>query len=212
MKGRAGIKGLVGKLFLAVALTFSGSDSVRAEPSNYKVDAPSGTHYFMDSHRDALVWTEFENGLGDIVVWHPDSGEQKITDDNYDQCSPSMSGNNIVWTDFRNGNPDIYMWDSVNGERPICTDPSRQSNPSIWNNQITWFDDRSGETEVYRAEIEPRFPDLNSDGIVDMGDYAILVGALGNTGFGLPEDLNDDYIVNSGDLGVLARDWLEEVD
>jgi len=53
-------------------------------------------------------------------------------------------------------------------------------------------------------ELVPSSVDLNSDGVVDSGDLAILLAGWGGSG---PADLNGDGLVDSGDLAVLLAAW-----
>lgn len=49
--------------------------------------------------------------------------------------------------------------------------------------------------------------DLNGDGRVDFLDFALMMGAFGETGTGLKADLNGDHVVNAADLAILLGNW-----
>jgi len=53
-------------------------------------------------------------------------------------------------------------------------------------------------------ELVPSSVDLNSDGVVDSGDLAILLAGWGGSG---PADLNGDGLVDSTDLAILLAAW-----
>ena len=50
--------------------------------------------------------------------------------------------------------------------------------------------------------------DLNSDGVVDFGDYAWFAGLWQVTGIFLAEDLDRNGAVNSSDVGIFGDNWL----
>ncbi|MFO0827583.1 MAG: FG-GAP-like repeat-containing protein [Phycisphaerales bacterium] len=63
----------------------------------------------------------------------------------------------------------------------------------------------TGPTKTYTVRGVCGNPaDLNSDGVVDAADLAILLGAWGGTG---PADLNGDGTVDAADLAILLGAW-----
>jgi hypothetical protein len=56
--------------------------------------------------------------------------------------------------------------------------------------------------------VTPQCPDcpadLNNDGVVDGGDYGLMLGQWGTNGSG---DLNGDNVVNGADVGLLLAEW-----
>lgn len=53
--------------------------------------------------------------------------------------------------------------------------------------------------------------DLNSDGVVNGGDLALVLTAVGKKGT-LLEDLNDDGVVDESDVAFIKANWSKSVD
>jgi len=49
--------------------------------------------------------------------------------------------------------------------------------------------------------------DLNGDGHVNFLDFALMMGAFGETGTDIKADLNGDHVVNAADLAILLGNW-----
>lgn len=54
--------------------------------------------------------------------------------------------------------------------------------------------------------------DLNNDGIVDFGDFAVFASSLAATSSGLAGDIDGDSEVGTEDIALLADNWLEAAD
>jgi beta propeller repeat protein len=105
--------------------------------------------------------------------------EFRITNNDWDQDYPAVSGNYVVWEDSRNSSLDIYGYDLVtHTEFPICTDAATQRYPLISGNIVIWSDERDGKISIYGYNLatHTEFP-IRTD-LAGLYSYAISNGIV----------------------------------
>jgi len=65
----------------------------------------------------------------------------------------------------------------------------------------------SGAAYSFYLPAQPLPADLNSDGVVNSADLAIVLSVWGTGGSGTNADLNNDGVVNGADLAALLANW-----
>jgi hypothetical protein len=60
------------------------------------------------------------------------------------------------------------------------------------------------------AGIDPNYPDLNGDQIINFADFAIMANNWMETGTGLAGDFDNNLTVDFNDLYVITYRWLEK--
>jgi beta propeller repeat protein len=80
-----------------------------------------------------------------------------ITDNEFNQRNPAISGPWVAFEDYRNGNWDIWVYNIKTRDiRPICQENSNQRFPSISGNIVVWEDWRNGEQnkDIYGYNLD----------------------------------------------------------
>ena len=107
---------------------------------------------------DRIVWAEFRDGSGSLVVHNLATGEEERIPGGPSgvASSPDISGDLIVWQSFTGRDTDdIYLFDLAAGEtRQVTGDDAWQSLPHVSGSRIVWTDNRSGEWNVFLLTLE----------------------------------------------------------
>lgn len=85
--------------------------------------------------------------------------ELRLTNDDFDQQYPAISGTKVVWQDDRNGDWDIYLYDAATGQtRRLTDDPKDQERPQIAGHYVVWEDYRNSQLrenpDIYMLDLE----------------------------------------------------------
>ena len=210
---------------------------------NYRPGAQEG----YDSHDDEynpLWWAYTEKSkivskVGDYELETDARPQDSNTPVNLELSLHSQSGDPIIVSDLKNElicniDPGNNGYDF--GTKPITLWEQDQNDPNIYHllanvrkkdlqNEGVVLEDLAGtyESEVPYWKGEVRFDTyyvhLNGDDMVNFGDYAILVGAMGRTGItdanradpndkGAWDDFDLDNVVDMNDLCIFTDYWL----
>ena len=94
-----------------------------------------------------VVWQDRSSNLNDNIYGYNLSNAEElvISDGQWLEKDPDISGNTVVWADNRNGNWDIYAYNlQTRKELAITTDPEDQFSPAIDGIIVVWVDERNG--------------------------------------------------------------------
>jgi len=95
-----------------------------------------------------------------------------------------------------------------NGNCLVLTEANCTAVGGSWTTPgVTCVDSNSSGTADACEDDEPCIGDLNGDGVVNVSDLLILLGAWGQCGDPCDEDLNGDDVVNVSDLLILLGAW-----
>lgn len=201
---------------------FDGTDIVRLTnnawmESNHVID---GTHQ---------VWCMF-HGSGTVGDWeihhrHGDGPIEQLTDNDYSDLNPDVSGNRIVWMQYDGLDNEIMYYDGMTVHQ--LTDNTAQDYlPKISGQRVVWvqysstvsndgqifvFDDADDSiTHLEDGYGNAHTPVIAGDFVVwsifDGHDREIMLALLCDNK--LPGDINDDCIVDLADFAALSADWL----
>jgi hypothetical protein len=128
----------------------------------------------------------------------------------------------VSYTDIKGGQPAARVDDGCTldwGPGNIDTDPCFGT-PRYWDtngtphdaNDDTWVDGDYHLMSVAGRWEPSGTPDvdLTADARTDLLDFAVLAGAWGQRGEGIPADLNNDGLVGMEDLTILVQEYLSE--
>ena len=107
---------------------------------------------------DRIVWAEFRDGSGSLVVHNLATGEEERIPGGPPGMPvyPDISGDRVVWQNATGlDTDDIYRFDLAAGETVQVTDDDAwQFLPRVSGNRLAWTDNRSGNLDVYVLTLE----------------------------------------------------------
>lgn len=112
------------------------------------------------------------SGPKDIYYMTISGDAHALTDDEFSQERPSISGDHVVWQENQNGDWDVRLYSFSTNKTILLTegDPANQWLPVIHGNYVVWYDDSEGDTNIVLYDISTEEkktivcnPDLGND-------------------------------------------------
>ncbi|MHC4180483.1 MAG: PEP-CTERM sorting domain-containing protein [Planctomycetota bacterium] len=166
----------------------------------------------------AGVYTDFDGTEGDIFLYDGTS-TTKLTDNDYDEFSPQISGSNVVWT----GRPDGQDWEIFVYDGTSITQLTHNDHndffPDISGSNVVWYGGDGNDYEVFLHDgtgikqltdnaYEDSSPQISGSNVVwqryDGNDSEIFLYDGTNT-IQLTDNDYDDYVPKVSGSNVVWR-------
>ncbi|UCC23396.1 MAG: hypothetical protein JSW23_04915, partial [Planctomycetota bacterium] len=148
----------------------------------------------------------------------------QVTDNNYDDVHPRISGTNVVWEGNDVYSWEIFFWDGNTTER-LTYNELPDYGAEIWGTYVVWqrhdgnddeiffHDVNSGQTAQFTDNIYNDYePEISGLRVVwkghDGNDWEIYMAVV-DCLYTLEADLNRDCKVDFEDFALFCEGWLE---